>query len=215
MTQGSLRRSRWMPVLVASVLVVGTAATADARARCPLVPDPSGDTGIVGRFLTETVPDDPSLDLLSLDVASSADRLGIVVGVKKLARTADQMFDVHFIVGGTRFIVYAYVPREPGLGQPQFTVGYADPTDPVDRYTPLGQVAGRVDAASSKISVVIDTKVLASRARLQRGVRLTEVEADSYRAFANGEVILLSDFTDSTGSYVFGTRGCVPMPRVT
>lgn len=201
--------------LTAAMVLVSTAASAEAGPRrCPLVQDRAHDAGSVNEFWSEYTPNDESLDLRTLDLTSTPQRLGIVVGVEQLARTTDQWFEVRFSVDDTDFYVAAYLPREGVIEQERYSVGYfSDEDGDAGGYASLGAVRGHADVAGSRISFVVDTRLLAPREQLRPGVRLTAVEAQSYRAVGMAQAIFRADFTEPA-TFTFGQRGCIGLPRL-
>lgn len=178
----------------------------ELRPRCPLLRDPTGDVGVFHQVGAGTAPNDPSLDVVHADLTSAPGRLGVVLGVAQLARSIDQFFEVRFVVEDTHFFVAAYLPHRKSLEKPLYRAGYFSDTEgDAGGYAYLGTVPGRADLTRSQVSFDVDTAQLAKREQIRPGTRLSEVEANAYRAFARSEVILPADSTD-TATFVFGSR---------
>lgn len=207
------RRGWPMRVIAACALAAGAvAAPAAQAATCPLLRDRPGDGGTLNNWGAGWLPEDRSLDLVSLDVASNRTRLLAVVRVNRLSREKDQVFHVWFDAGRTSFWLGAHLPTEPGISRTSFAVGYASNREDGAPDVVLGTVPGRVDMARSELAWIVDVRLLQRREPLARGTLLSNIYARSGRG-PSTSLFVGADWTDGRTRHVFGSGGCVDPAR--
>jgi hypothetical protein len=159
---------------------------------CFLINDAKGDA--TGTGTGTPGPNDPNLDLMSVDVASNASQLSAVFRLDALDATDNyaptgRAFDVAFTVAGTSQNMRTYV--YPG--------GITPPT---------GGTASIV-AASKELHVTVPLSYF-GKVSVKPGTKLTNLQASSWRYVANAPVTLgVVDQAAGNAVYVAGYPSCV------
>jgi len=216
-------------LLVAAVTVSGLAASASAapKAVCNTITDAKGDA------VYAALPNNPSLDIISGDVASDKTNLTGVIRVDKLSVPSvqspmGQSFLVNFSVKGAPDPLFVGARLYPTGNK--FVYGYIA-VDPVNglstRYT-LGDATGVVDLDKSELRISVPVAAFAKQAKLNPGAKLSGLTAESSAVVGQGAVPsqsvgpspriplggLLLPTDDATGkAYIAGTPSCVAVGK--
>lgn len=197
--------------LVAVVALAGGATAAPAKAVCNLMTDPKGDASFL-----DTLPNDPSLDIVSADVATDARTLTGVVRVDKLASvspTSPLGRGYYVMFNAPKVESPIYLNAEITPDRTAFEWGTLETLPSGSgRYTLRGQATGVVDAATSELRISVPLKDVAAVAKLSPGARLSALTASATSLIGtsvSGGLVATVDDAAGSKVYVSGTRSCV------
>jgi hypothetical protein len=210
--------SRWRLLIVAALLVAGTATTAHAAPAqaCRLVQDAAGDASdqLNG---THVGPDEADLDIVSADIASNATTITTVVRVQHLGTALEaagrrNLYRFFFHVGNREQNVVTLATRSVD-GEKFAAIVPTEGTDVPGTDTEIA-ATGVFDVAHDEVRVSLPVKTANWNRRLPRGVQLTQLVAGTYRgvgaeAAGGADASTSIDWAGNGHSYVAGTPSCV------
>ncbi len=215
--------------LVAAVALAGLAggAAAAPKVGCNIIMDAAGDDTVVA------TPTDPSVDLISGDVASDAKTLTAVIRVTKLANPNPrapfgQSYFMVFSVKGSPDPLYVSAGVYPTGNEFLFGYQAVDPTNGINTSYKLGEGTGVVDLDKSELRVHVPLAAFASRAKLPKGAKLSGLTAEGRVLFGQrlvpsqavgpspriplGGVTLTADTAEGK-TYLLGAPSCVAVGK--
>jgi hypothetical protein len=191
--------------MAAAVALAGGAVAAPAKAApvCNLVKDGKGDAEIVSA--------QPSLDIVTGDLASDGKSISAVMRLDGPPGGANPQ-----AAGGTRYYFSFSLPKVadaqylaafvPFAGEPTFTTGQivADGTRRTFTNDAGGEVKGKI--AGNEITITAPVDAFEERGAITRGTKLTSLTAETFAVVG----LLLVGVDEAAGkSYVAGTPSCV------
>lgn len=197
--------------LVAATALAGGATAAPAKAVCNLMSDPKGDASFL-----DTLPNDPSLDIVSADVATDARTLTGVLRVDAFSAVSPTSplgrgYYVLFNAPKAEFPIYLNVQITPDVTR--YAWGTRETLASGNgSYVRKGEATGVIDAASSELRVSVPLKDVAAVAKLTPGTKLTALTASTTSLIGTSRTpSLVATVDDAAGTkpYVVGTRSCV------
>ena len=197
--------------LVAAVALAGGATAAPAKAVCNLMSDPKGDASFL-----DTLPNDPSLDIVSADVATDAKTLTGVVRVDKFAAVSPTSplgrgYYVQFNAPKAEFPIYLNAEITPDRTAFEWGTLETLPSGS-GRYTLQGQATGVIDAATNELRISVPLKDIAAVAKLTPGTKLTALTSTATSLIGtsvSGGLVATIDDAAGSKAYVVGTKSCV------
>jgi hypothetical protein len=198
-------------VAVCAALTGGSAALAAPAAKpaCNLVQDEKGDgTGFV-QTDQDYLPNDPNLDLVSGDIASTAKVITAVIrtDAQSLSDTSaptGRAYYANFTVGAVELFLSAALDE---AGAATYSAGYIDTTR-----TGLGAVTGTVDVAKKEVRITAPISIFAEQASIKPGTKITDLNLLAQRYVGNRSVGGATPSADEAlggKTYVSGSRSCV------
>ena len=200
--------------LTAVVAAAGAAVAAPkAKPVCNLVLDAKGDG--TGFLMTDAdyLPNDPNLDLVSGDIASTAKQVTAVIRTDALdlsdsASPTGRAYYANFLVGEAELFLSAALD---GAGAATFSAGYVDTTR-----KSLGAVTGVVDTKKKEIRITAPTSIYAEHATLKPGTKILDLALLAQRYVGHRSAAGVTPSADeATGgkSYVAGSPSCVTVGK--
>lgn len=205
--------------LIASIVISGGVADAATKHKvvrpappvCKLVTDPQGDSGTFAAFgQTPASAYDPSLDIVSADIASDAKNLTAVIRVKQLTPNTSSSPDTNSPLGREwRFSVvigghsYGLAAFDGPLG-PNFTTGIGA-IDPAHNEIRITEPLSSMPFAMPKGTVMNNITLIA----------YSTLQLDSAAGFGDATPISTEDTAASKAStkYLAGTPSCVKVGK--
>lgn len=200
------------PALTAGLLgVLATAGLAGAAPApvCKLVNDVKGDgTGFVFTD-TDYLPNDPNLDLISGDIATSGKLITAVIRTDELALSdpnspTGRAYYANFMVGGAQLFLSAALD---GAGAASFSGGFTE-----TRRTSLGEATGVVDPAKKEVRITAPVSLFAEKAAIKDGVKILDLNLLAQRYVGQRGVGGLTPSADEAlggKTYTAGAKSCV------
>lgn len=196
--------------LVAGVALAGGASAAP-KPVCNLMTDPKGDASFL-----DTVPNDPSLDIVSADVATDAKTLTGVLRVDRFSAVSPTSplgrgYYVLFNAPKAEFPIYLNVQITPDLTR--FAWGTRETLASGNgSFVRQGDATGVVDAGSNELRISVPLADVAAVTKLSPGTKLTALTAQTTSVIgtsASGGLVATIDDAAGSKAYVTGTKSCV------
>lgn len=197
--------------MVAAVALAGGAAAAPAAAVCNIISDPKGDASFL-----DTLPNDPSLDIVSADVATDAKTLTGVLRVDAFSSVSPTSplgrgYYVMFNAPKAEFPIYLNIQITPDLTR--FAWGTRETlASGSGSYVRKGMATGVVDAAKNELRISVPLADVAAITKLSPGTKLTALTATTTSVIgtsATGGLVATIDDAAGSKAYVAGTKSCV------
>jgi hypothetical protein len=197
--------------MVAAVALAGGATAAPAKAVCNLMTDPKGDASFL-----DTLPNDPSLDIVSADVATDAKTLTGVLRVDKYSAVSPTSplgrgYYVMFNAPKSEFPIYLNVQVTPDLTR--FAWGTRETLASGNgSYVRQGDATGVIDAATSELRISVPLSAVAAITKLSPGTKLTALTASTTSVLGtsvSGGLVATIDDAAGSKAYIAGTPSCV------
>ena len=193
---------------LAAATGVATAAP-KAKPVCNLVQDEKGDgTGFV-QTDQDYLPNDPNLDLVSGDIASTAKVITAVIrtdaqALSDTSAPTGRAYYANFTVGAVEMFLSAALD---GTGAATYSAGYIDTTR-----KGLGAVTGTVDVAKKEVRITAPISIFAEQAAIKPGTKITDLNLLAQRYVGNRSVAGVTPSADEAiggKAYVSGAPSCV------
>ncbi len=202
-----------------AVCTAGVATAAPSRVSCNLVRDAADDGGQLIGGPGVRLPPDPTLEILSADIAADSRQITAVIRVKQLVipdpqsplgtihslsfKSPESAFELRADasrVAGTQFQLWVYRSDYTGAETEAWVVSR------------LGDVTGALDVERNEIRIHAPLTLLAKEDQMAEGHVLSHLRVISFIEDLPGGGTSY-DFARSTTPYTIGTRSCVRVGR--
>jgi hypothetical protein len=199
-----------LAAIFVAVAAVGPSGRVEAAA-CGQITDRAGDA------MDQAGPN-PSLDILSADLASDATTITGVVRVKELAETSpttpqSRNYYLLFSTDKPPVRMFLLATLYQG-GVARFGWGTVAPTDPLgllvlydDGFGVVNRGEGFLDLAKNEVHISALVSDVAAKGNVKPGSKLSKLQADTF--YAIGTFIFEADTAAGKGHYVAGAASCV------
>lgn len=194
---------------------------------CNLLTDPAGDTFAARSQETagQPGPQEDTLDILSVDVASNATTIAGVVRVKKVAKSGQTSpsgngYAVDFFLPGSVMTMSLRATYTPSMEL--YEASFKDESIPNSPSTMLAVAKGTLDAAKNEVRIWAPVSAFASQGGLKPGQKIVGLKGYTGRSFPPavaqpGQVLsprfLFADATGEGKTYTAGAPSCLPVGK--